>query len=62
MLHSERSRLLAILIIAFLIRLTRAIALPTDPASLRSLPDQLEYLTLGQNLLHDHAGRRPVKL
>jgi 4-amino-4-deoxy-L-arabinose transferase-like glycosyltransferase len=47
-----RSRLVALLLIALVVRAAWALAQPTDDASLDKLPDQREYLLLAQNLLN----------
>ena len=41
-----------ILLLALLIRVGWIFSRPTDDAALSGLPDQVEYLTLGRNLLH----------
>jgi hypothetical protein len=49
-LRSHQLLLIAILVVALLVRLGWALSRSTDPRSLTNLPDQLEYLELGQNL------------
>jgi hypothetical protein len=48
---SARTALVALLIFAFGVRLGWVLTRPTDEASLAQLPDQLEYLALGQRLI-----------
>ena len=50
-----RTSLVLLLIGAFLVRLGWVLHLPVDEKSLAVLPDQLEYLQLGRNLLHQHS-------
>lgn len=40
--------------IALILRLVNAFARPMNDAALAALPDQVEYLSLGRNLLHHH--------
>jgi hypothetical protein len=49
---SRQPALAAILLLGLALRITWAIHQPTDLVSLKSLPDQLEYLQLGDHLLH----------
>jgi hypothetical protein len=51
----SRWRIIGILLLSLLLRLTWAATRPSDDAAIDRLPDQREYLTLGRNLLHDHA-------
>jgi 4-amino-4-deoxy-L-arabinose transferase-like glycosyltransferase len=49
---AHRRLLILILTLALGVRVGWGLILPTETASLRSLPDQLEYLQLGENLPH----------
>ena len=49
---SHRGLLRLLIGVALGVRLAWALAQPADAASLEKLPDQREYLVLGQNLLH----------
>jgi hypothetical protein len=52
-----RSRwgILGILLLSLLLRVAWATTRPSSDAAIDQLPDQREYLSLGRNLLHDHA-------
>jgi 4-amino-4-deoxy-L-arabinose transferase-like glycosyltransferase len=50
----DRRLLALVLLLGLLLRLTWSLLQPTSPDALNNLPDQLEYLSLGQNLLHHH--------
>jgi 4-amino-4-deoxy-L-arabinose transferase-like glycosyltransferase len=50
----RRWPLVALVLVALAIRVGWSWVQPTDPESLRALPDQLEYFHLGQNLLDFH--------
>ncbi len=47
--------LLPILILALTLRVIWALVQPVTPAAIDRLPDQREYLSIAQNLLHDHS-------
>lgn len=49
---THRRWLIAILLLAFALRLGWSLSRPTSDADLASLPDQAEYLSLARNLLH----------
>ena len=44
-----------LLVGAALVRIGWVLHLPVDESALRVLPDQVEYLQLGRNLLHNHS-------
>ena len=44
----------AVVVVALAARVAYVLSLPADPASLRALPDQTEYLTLARHLLGGH--------
>jgi hypothetical protein len=50
-------RLIALLSVALALRLTWAFVQPADAAAIDALPDQREYLSLAQNLIHDQTLR-----
>lgn len=50
----RRAPLVALVVVAFLLRAVWGWIQPIDPDALRALPDQLEYFQIGQNLLDFH--------
>ncbi len=54
-IHSYRTNLILLLIGALFVRVGWVLHLPVDEAGLRVLPDQVEYLELGRNLLQKHS-------
>ena len=50
-----RRQLTLLLLLALALRAGWGLVQPTDDAAIDRLPDQREYLSLGRNLLHEHA-------
>ncbi|HEX8523457.1 MAG TPA: glycosyltransferase family 39 protein [Tepidisphaeraceae bacterium] len=51
---TSRRWLLAILLLALILRLAWSLTRPTTESSLSALPDQREYLACARNLIHEH--------
>ncbi|HWB54943.1 MAG TPA: hypothetical protein VG722_12145 [Tepidisphaeraceae bacterium] len=51
---TERKILAALFLVAMAIRLTWTVRQPSSMQALKALPDQVEYLSLGRNLLQHH--------